>query len=87
MVAWYLGQAVATWQAVLQPHRIVLGGGVMATPGLLAGVRAAAAAAGRGYFAGDPETIVVAPGLGADSGLRGALAVAQGALDQAGEGA
>jgi fructokinase len=70
-----------TWQAVLQPDRIVLGGGVMATTGLLGSVREAAAAAGHGYFAGDPLEIVVAPGLGADSGLLGALAVAQQAKD------
>ncbi len=77
VVAWYLGQAIATWQATLQPDRIVLGGGVMETTGLLERVREAAAAAGGDYFAGDPREIVVAPGLGADSGLRGALAVAQ----------
>lgn len=76
IVAWYLGQAVVTWQAMLQPSRIVLGGGVMGAPGLLGAVREAAAIAGGGYFAGDPREIVVAPGLGADSGLRGALAVA-----------
>lgn len=83
IVAWYLGQAVATWQAVLQPGRIVLGGGVMATEGLLERIRAAAATAGGGYFAGDPQEIVVSPGLGADSGLMGALAVAQKAESQA----
>lgn len=77
IVAWYLGQAIATWQAVLQPGRIVLGGGVMAAPGLLERVALAAAEAGCGYFAGDPREIVVSPGLGSDSGLLGALAVAQ----------
>ena len=77
IIAWYLGQAVVTWQATLQPDRIVLGGGVTATPGLLGRVRQNAAKAGGGYFAGDPHEIVVAPGLGADSGLLGALAVAQ----------
>ncbi len=76
IIAWYLGQAVASFQAVLAPARIVLGGGVMATPGLLDAVRREAAAAGTGYFVGDPATVVVAPGLGTDSGLLGALAVA-----------
>jgi fructokinase len=76
MIAWYLGQAVCTFQAVMDPARIVLGGGVMATPGLLGKVRAEAAAAGGGYFVGDSTEVVVAPGLGADSGLLGALAVA-----------
>lgn len=79
IVAWYLGQAIVTWQATLQPGRIVLGGGVMATPDLLSRVREAAALAGQGYFAGNPRDIVVAPGLGTDSGLLGALAVAQSA--------
>jgi fructokinase len=76
MIAWYLGQAVANFQAILQPARIVLGGGVMATPGLLASVRDHARQAGGGYFMGDAEDIVVAPGLDSDSGLLGALAVA-----------
>ena len=76
MIAWYLGQAVCSFQAVMDPARIVLGGGVMATPGLLAMVRTEAAKAGGGYFAGDPAEAVVAPGLGRDSGLLGALAVA-----------
>jgi len=76
IIAWYLGQAVCTFQAIMEPARIVLGGGVMGTPGLLARVREEAAKAGEGYFAGDPAEIVVAPGLGADSGLMGALAVA-----------
>lgn len=77
IIAWYLGQAVAIWQGVLQPERIVLGGGVSAAPGLLDQVRAAAREAGAGFFAGDPAEIVVAPGLGTDSGLLGALAVAR----------
>lgn len=76
MIAWYLGQAVCSFQAVLDPARIVLGGGVMATPGLLDLARAEAKAAARGYFVGDAVEVVVAPGLGADSGLLGALAVA-----------
>jgi fructokinase len=76
MIAWYLGQAMATFQAIMEPARIVLGGGVMATPGLLEAVRREAAEAGQGYFAGDPAEVIVAPGLGERSGLLGALAVA-----------
>ena len=76
MIAWYLGQAIANFQAILQPARIVLGGGVMATPGLLDAVRRHAQDAGGGYFSGDPREVVVAPGLDSDSGLLGALAVA-----------
>lgn len=77
VIAWYLGQAVVTWQAMLQPARIVLGGGVMQTPGLLEAVRDAAAQAGGGYFAGDPREIVVAPGTGTDAGISGALIIAR----------
>ena len=76
MIGWYLGQAMCSFQAVLDPARIVLGGGVMATPGLIAKVRTEAMAAGGGYFVGNPAEVVVAPGLGTDSGLLGALAVA-----------
>ncbi len=76
IVAWYLGQAVCNFQAILEPARIVLGGGVMSTPGLLDKVRHYAREAGGGYFVGDPEQVVVAPGLDSDSGLLGALAVA-----------
>lgn len=77
LIAWYLGRACATFQAVLEPARIVLGGGVMDTPGLLQRVRAETAAAGGGYFVGDAAEVVVAPGLSGDAGLLGALALAQ----------
>ena len=76
MIGWYLGQAAGNFQAILSPARIVLGGGVMASPGLLEKVRAHAAEAGGGYFAGDPGSLIVPPGLGDDSGLLGALAIA-----------
>jgi fructokinase len=80
IIAWYLGQAVCSFQAVLAPERIVLGGGVMATPGMLDKVRRAATQSGAGYFVGAPEQIVVSPRLGDNSGLMGALVVAQDAL-------
>ncbi|MBL0917037.1 MAG: ROK family protein, partial [Sphingopyxis sp.] len=56
---------------------IVLGGGVLGTPGLLDRVRAEAAKAAAGYFAGSPEEIIVAPALGEDTGLLGALALTE----------
>jgi len=77
MIAWYLAQATVTFQAMLEPARIVLGGGVMATPGLLERVREDAVRSAGGYFAGDPGEVIVAPALGERSGLLGALAVAQ----------
>lgn len=87
IIGWYLGQAVVSFQAVMEPARIVLGGGVMATPGLLETVRAEAAQAGRGYFVGDPAEVVVGPALGADSGLLGALALALRAVSPPAAGA
>jgi fructokinase len=77
MIAWYLGQAIVSFQAIMEPERIVMGGGVMVTSGLLDRVRQEAALAGKGYFVGNPLDVVIAPGLGSDSGLLGALAVAQ----------
>lgn len=76
IIAWYLSQAMVTFQAVMEPERIVLGGGVTGAAGLLHLVRAEAKSAAAGYFAGDPEKVIVAPGLGEQSGLLGALAVA-----------
>ncbi len=75
IIAWYLAQASATFQAILEPARIILGGGVMGTPGLIERVRAEAVAASNGYFTGDPEQVIVPPALGDDTGLLGALAL------------
>lgn len=79
VIAWYLGQAVTAAQAMFEPGRIILGGGVMGTPGLLERVQAEAERLGNGYFRGKAREIVVAPGLGDRSGLLGALALAQAA--------
>ena len=76
IIAWYLGQACCTFQAMLEPERIILGGGVMATPGLLEKIKIQTAALGKGYFVGDPHAVIVAPRLGDRAGLMGALALA-----------
>jgi fructokinase len=76
IIAWYLAQATVTFQAVMEPERIVLGGGVTGTPGLLDQVRGIATDIAADYFAGKPEDVICAPGLGDKSGLLGALAVA-----------
>lgn len=80
IVASYLAHAVTAVQAMFEPGLIVLGGGVMATPGLIERVRAVAERLGNGYFRGKPRDIVVPPGLGDRSGLLGALALAQAAV-------
>lgn len=79
IVAWYLAHAAIAIQAILEPARIILGGGVMHTPGLIGRITACAVRAGAGYFRGDPQAVIVPPGLGDRAGLLGALALAQGA--------
>ena len=76
IVAHYIAQLVVNLQAVLAPGRIILGGGVMGTAGLLARVRSEAVQLGGGYFASDAAQVIVPPGLGDHAGLLGALALA-----------
>lgn len=80
VVAWYIAQAVVTAQAMFEPGRIVLGGGVMDTPGLIDRVRCTAERLGNGYYRSRAGEIVTLPGLGERSGLLGALALAEAAL-------
>lgn len=75
IIAHYLGQLVQTIVAMLSPQIVVMGGGVMATPGLLDRVREAYRAMAGSYF-GEPLDLIRAPGLGDRSGLLGALALA-----------
>ncbi|WP_380787040.1 ROK family protein [Sphingomonas sp. R86521] len=78
IIAYYLAQLVVAQQALLSPRRIILGGGVLATPGLLDRVRHEAATLAGGYFGtGDYARLIVHPGLDDRAGLLGALALAQ----------
>ena len=79
IVAFYLGQLVVMQQGLLSPERIVLGGGVLGTEGLIPRVRSAAAILASGYFGIDRDgydDLVQAPALGERAGLLGALALA-----------
>ncbi|RHW16675.1 ROK family protein [Sphingomonas gilva] len=76
--AHYLAQLVQNVVAVLSPQVVVMGGGVMATPGLIDRVRGEYARLAAGYFA-SPADLIRAPGLGDRSGLLGALALAMAA--------
>ena len=76
IIAWYIGRALATFQTVMEPARIVLGGGVTATDGLLDLIRAEALVANGGYTVGKIDALIVPPGLGDNAGLLGALALA-----------
>ncbi len=76
MIAHYLAQMICTMQAIFEPGRIILGGGVMGTPGLLDRVRGEASRLGKGYFVGEAADVIMAPVLGDQAGLMGALALA-----------
>jgi fructokinase len=76
IIAWYLAQMVVTLQSIMEPGCIILGGGVMGTPGLLDQVKTEATRLGSSYFRGVAKDIIVAPGLGNKAGLLGGLALA-----------
>jgi fructokinase len=82
LVARYLALGLANIVTVLSPQRIVLGGGVMRQPTLLARVREQVQAILAGYV-GAPvvsdaiERFIVPPALGERAGVLGALALAQ----------
>ncbi len=86
----YLGLGVADLLVTLAPDRLVLGGGVLAHPGLLEDVRRHAGAHLNGYAGlgrtgeggtGPLDDLVVAPGLGSRAGLVGAFELAVRGLD------
>ncbi len=76
LVAGYLAQACHTLFACCAVELVVLGGGVMKTPGLLERVKSATAQAGANYLPGRDRQIVLAPQLGDDAGITGALLLA-----------
>jgi len=83
LVADYLGDLAATLVLSWSPARIVWGGGVMATPGLLERLRAALGRALAGYGVGEAAAAAdfcVSPAL-ADPGLEGALLMARAVLE------
>ena len=75
IIGWYLGQLAVAIQTVLSPRRIIFGGGVMATPGLIERIRSAAMTLGKDYV----TMIIQSPGLGDQAGLLGGLALAEAA--------
>lgn len=84
--ATYLAQALRTFTYVVTPQRILLGGGVMQQRGLLELVRSKLAEQLSGYtttasLLGSLDDYVVAPALGQDAGLVGAIALAMEAAE------
>ena len=82
IIAHYIAQLVLTLQSVMEPGRVILGGGVMATPQLLRRIRQHTTGLGCGYFRGEADEIVVPPALGEHAGLLGGLALAQDMVNQ-----
>jgi fructokinase len=76
IIASYLAQMSVTLQSILEPGKIILGGGVMETLALLARVRAEATRLGANYFRGKAQDVIVTPKLGNRAGLLGGLALA-----------
>jgi fructokinase len=70
----YLALGLVNVVSVLSPERVVLGGGVLGAPGLLALLRAEVGSLLAGYTAA-PE--IVPPALGPLAGVAGALALAE----------
>jgi fructokinase len=77
----YLGQLCAALTLIVSPRRIVLGGGVGRRPGVLEAARRSLAWQLSGYLIrprpDELDRYLVGPTLGSDSGLFGALALAQ----------
>ena len=82
-VAGYLAQLCHTAFATVAVETIVLGGGVMQAPGLLEAVRERTFALGAEYLPGRSRQQIVAPKLGQDSGISGALQLAARAFEGA----
>ena len=77
IVAEYIAQLCHALFAIAAVETIVLGGGVMKTAGLLQRVKDRAASLDRGYLPGKARHCIVAPALGDNSGITGALSLAQ----------
>ena len=77
IIADYLGQLCHSLFAMTAVEAIVMGGGVLKTDGLLERVRRAAVRLDAGYLPGRSRQVVLAPGLGDDAGIAGALLLAE----------
>jgi fructokinase len=82
IIASYLAQACVNVVATLAPEKIVLGGGVIGTEGLLTKVQAQFNLLARDYFSGFAAVDIVLAKLYPFSGLIGGLAIAELARQQ-----
>lgn len=78
----YLAQGLVSIVGVLAPERVILGGGVMAIPGVLDATRVRFGELASGYPSAEAQrdlgTFLSPPGLGGDAGMVGALVMAAG---------
>ena len=86
LIAGYIAQLAATLVLLHMPDRLIFGGGVMKTPGLVEALRRATEAKLAGYIKApqlDPglERYIVTPGLGDEAGITGAIALGRSALE------
>ncbi|MDE2563768.1 MAG: ROK family protein [Sphingomonadales bacterium] len=86
LIASYVAHLAASLVLLHMPDRLIFGGGVMHAPGLLTSVRRQCEGLLGGYIADsrlDPglERYIVAPGLGDDAGITGAIALGRQALE------
>lgn len=85
LIAGYVAQLAVSLVLLHMPDRLIFGGGVMKTPGLIPALRRATEARLAGYIKApqlDPglESYIVGPGLGDEAGITGAIALGRKAL-------
>lgn len=83
IIADYVAQACHVLFASVAVEEVVIGGGVAQTPGLVERIAARARALDNGYLPGGARHRVVAPRLGTDSGITGAMLLAARAAGEA----
>jgi fructokinase len=79
IIADYVAQACHTLFAVLAAERVVIGGGVARTAGLVERIAARTAELGAGYLPGGARHRITRPQLGDNAGITGALMLAEAA--------
>jgi fructokinase len=84
----YMALALRTFVCTLSPRRIILGGGVMKTPGIIPRIRTRLLELLAGYVdhpavVDNVDSFVVPPALGDQAGMLGGIALAQRALQSA----
>ena len=86
LVADYLGELACALVLLHMPGRMIFGGGVMKAPGLLEALRRTTRARLGGYIAAwdrDLSEMIVAPALGDDAGITGAIALGRSCIREA----